>query len=107
MECRTLRWKAASAIDRPKLTAALAHAKVSGAKLVFAKLDRLTRDVDLLRALAAVNVDLVFCDLHSVPPGATGRFLLTRMTSKSRFRLQTNRTSYAPEITRTNRTEHG
>ncbi|MGY3407262.1 DNA invertase Pin-like site-specific DNA recombinase [Bradyrhizobium sp. GM5.1] len=32
--------------DRPKLTAALAHAKVSGAKVVFAKLDRLTRDVD-------------------------------------------------------------
>ncbi|WP_456763482.1 recombinase family protein [Bradyrhizobium sp. USDA 4463] len=36
--------------DRPKLTAALSHAKVAGAKLVFAKLDRLTRDVDLLRA---------------------------------------------------------
>jgi DNA invertase Pin-like site-specific DNA recombinase len=44
--------------DRPKLAAALAHAKVSGAKVVFAKLDRLTRDVDLLRALAASNVDL-------------------------------------------------
>jgi DNA invertase Pin-like site-specific DNA recombinase len=67
--------------DRPKLTAALAHAKVSGAKVVFAKLDRLTRDVDLLRALAASNVDLVFCDLPSVPPGAMGRFLLTQMAS--------------------------
>jgi DNA invertase Pin-like site-specific DNA recombinase len=67
--------------DRPKLTSALAHAKVSGAKVVFAKLDRLTRDVDLLRALAASNVDLVFCDLPSVPPGAMGRFLLTQMAS--------------------------
>lgn len=67
--------------DRPKLAAALAHAKVSGAKVVFAKLDRLTRDVDLLRALAASNVDLVFCDLPSVPPGAMGRFLLTQMAS--------------------------
>ncbi|MGT2503914.1 recombinase family protein [Bradyrhizobium guangxiense] len=67
--------------DRPKLTAALAHAKVSGAKVVFAKLDRLTRDVDLLRSLAASNVDLVFCDLPSVPPGAMGRFLLTQMAS--------------------------
>jgi DNA invertase Pin-like site-specific DNA recombinase len=67
--------------DRPKLTAALAHAKVAGAKLVFAKLDRLTRDVDLLRALAASSVDLVFCDLPSVPPGAMGRFLLTQMAA--------------------------
>ena len=67
--------------DRPKLTTALAHAKVSGAKVVFAKLDRLTRDVDLLRALAASSVDLVFCDLPSVPPGAMGRFLLSQMAS--------------------------
>jgi DNA invertase Pin-like site-specific DNA recombinase len=54
---------------------------VSGAKVVFAKLDRLTRDVDLLRALVASSVDLVFCDLPSVPPGAMGRFLLTQMAS--------------------------
>ncbi|MGH6713914.1 MAG: recombinase family protein [Bradyrhizobium sp.] len=67
--------------DRPKLVAALSHAKVSGAKLVFAKLDRLTRDVDLLRALASSTVDLVFCDLPQVPPGAMGRFLLTQMAA--------------------------
>jgi hypothetical protein len=46
--------------DRPKLTAALSHAKAIGAKLVFAKLDRLTRNVDLLRSLVASGVDLVF-----------------------------------------------
>ncbi|MBR0751733.1 recombinase family protein [Bradyrhizobium jicamae] len=67
--------------DRPKLTAALAHAKAMGAKVVFAKLDRLTRDVDLLRALVSSGVDLVFCDLPSVPPGPMGRFLLTQMAS--------------------------
>ncbi|KRR28407.1 hypothetical protein CQ14_41255 [Bradyrhizobium lablabi] len=39
--------------DRPKLAAALSHAKAIGAKLVFAKLDRLTRKVDLLRSLVA------------------------------------------------------
>jgi DNA invertase Pin-like site-specific DNA recombinase len=39
--------------DRPKLAAALSHAKAIGAKLVFAKLDRLTRNVDLLRSLVA------------------------------------------------------
>jgi DNA invertase Pin-like site-specific DNA recombinase len=67
--------------DRPKLEAALGHAKVARAKLVFAKLDRLTRDVDLLRRLVASDVDLVFCDLPSVPPGPMGRFLLTQMAA--------------------------
>src|SRR3954469_2310652 len=67
--------------DRPKLRAALAHAKAIGATVVFAKLDRLTRNVDLLRSLVASGVDLVFCDLPHVPPGAMGRFLLTQMAS--------------------------
>ena len=66
---------------RPKLAAALAHAKAIGATLVFAKLDRLTRNVDLLRSLVASGVDLVFCDLPQVPAGAMGRFLLTQMAS--------------------------
>jgi hypothetical protein len=65
--------------DRPQLTKALAHAKAVGATLVFAKLDRLTRNVDLLRSLVASNVDLVFCDLPHVPAGTMGRFLLTQM----------------------------
>jgi DNA invertase Pin-like site-specific DNA recombinase len=67
--------------DRPKLAAALRHAKAIGATLVFAKLDRLTRNVDLLRTLVASGVDLVFCGLPHVPPGAMGRFLLTQMAS--------------------------
>ena len=67
--------------DRPKLAKALAHAKAIGATVVFAKLDRLTRNVDLLRSLVTSDVDLVFCDLPHVPPGAMGRFLLTQMAS--------------------------
>ena len=67
--------------DRPKLAAALSHAKAIGAKLVFAKLDRLTRNVDLLRSLVASEVDLVFCDLPNVPPGPMGKFLLTQMAA--------------------------
>jgi DNA invertase Pin-like site-specific DNA recombinase len=67
--------------DRPKLAKALGHAKAIGATLVFAKLDRLTRNVDLLRALVASDVDLLFCDLPHVPLGAMGRFLLTQMAS--------------------------
>ena len=49
--------------------------------MVFAKLDRLTRNVDLLRSLVASDLDLMFCDLPHVPPGAMGRFLLTQMAS--------------------------
>ena len=67
--------------DRPQLSKALAHAKAVGATVVFAKLDRLARNVDLLRSLIASDVDLVFCDLPHVPPGATGRFMLTVMAS--------------------------
>lgn len=67
--------------DRPKLAAALAYAKAIRATVVFAKLDRLTRNVDLLRSLVASGVDLVFCDLPNVPAGAMGRFLLTQMAS--------------------------
>ena len=64
--------------DRPKLKAALAYAKAIGATVVFAKLDRLTRNVDLLRSLVASSVDFVFCDLPHVPPGAMGRFFSPR-----------------------------
>ena len=70
--------------DRPKL-AALQHAKAIGATVVFAKLDRLTRNVDLLRTFVTSDVDLVFCDLPHVPPGAMGRFLLTQMASVAEF----------------------
>ena len=48
---------------------------------MFAKLDRLTRNVDPLRTLVVSGADLVFCDLPHVPPGAMGRFLLTQMAS--------------------------
>jgi DNA invertase Pin-like site-specific DNA recombinase len=67
--------------DRPQLAKTLAHAKAIGATVVFAKLDRLARNVDLLRSLVASDVDLAFCDLPHVPPGATGRFMLTVMAS--------------------------
>ena len=67
--------------DRPKLREALAHAKAIGATVVFSKLDRLTRNVPLLRSLVDAGVDLVFCDLPHVPTGAMGRFLLTQMAS--------------------------
>ncbi len=54
---RVRRSRERQASDRPKLTKALAHAKAVGANLVFAKLDRLTRNVDLLRSLVTSDVD--------------------------------------------------
>jgi DNA invertase Pin-like site-specific DNA recombinase len=48
--------------DRPELAKALAHAKRSGAKLVVAKLDRLSRNVAFLSKLMESKVDFVCCD---------------------------------------------
>ncbi len=69
--------------DRPKLAKALAHAKAIGATVVFAKLDRLSRNVDLLRCLGwrQSDADLVLLRPASVvPPGAMVSFLLTQMS---------------------------
>jgi len=67
--------------DRPKLAQAPAHSKAIKATVVFAKLERLARNVDLLRGLVASGADLMFCDLPSVLPGAMARFLLTQMAT--------------------------
>lgn len=49
--------------DRPQLQAALKLARVTGAKLVIAKLDRLSRDAAFLLNLQAFKVDFVACDM--------------------------------------------
>ena len=48
--------------DRPKLAAALAHARRNKAKLVIAKLDRLARNVAFLSSLMEAGVEFVACD---------------------------------------------
>lgn len=48
--------------NRPELRKAIAHAKRSGATLVVAKLDRLTRSVAVLSILQSSGVDFVACD---------------------------------------------
>lgn len=49
--------------DRPELAKALRKARVTGSKLVIAKLDRLSRDAAFLLNLQASSVDFVACDM--------------------------------------------
>jgi DNA invertase Pin-like site-specific DNA recombinase len=49
--------------DRPKLTAALKRAKVTGARLVIAKLDRLSRNVAFLAALQESGAKFTAADM--------------------------------------------
>lgn len=49
--------------ERPQLRAALHHAKVTGATLVIAKLDRLSRSASFTLTLRDSNVKFVCCDM--------------------------------------------
>ncbi len=66
--------------DRPELARALAHAKLTGATLLVAKLDRLARNVGFLMSLLESGVELAFCDLPQVQ-GPVGRFMVQQMAS--------------------------
>jgi DNA invertase Pin-like site-specific DNA recombinase len=50
---------------RPELARAMAHAKRSGATLVIARLDRLSRNLHFLSGLMETKVDFVACDMPS------------------------------------------
>jgi DNA invertase Pin-like site-specific DNA recombinase len=49
--------------DRPELAKALAQCKLTGSKLVIAKLDRLSRDAHFLLGLQKAGVEFVCCDM--------------------------------------------
>ena len=56
--------KGADALDRrPKLAAALAHARRVGCPVMVSKLDRLSRDVAFIASLMVQRVPFVVCDL--------------------------------------------
>ncbi len=54
--------------DRPKLREAINHARLTGAILVVAKLDRLARNVAFTSALMESGVDFVCCDCPAATP---------------------------------------
>jgi DNA invertase Pin-like site-specific DNA recombinase len=66
--------------DRPELEKALAACRLHRAKLVVAKVDRLTRSVAFLSRLLEAGVEVLFCDLPQIE-GPTGRFMLRQMAS--------------------------
>jgi len=70
---------------RPKLEAALGECRRTGATLVVAKLDRLTRNTAFLLGIAESGIDVVFCDLPQLPPGPMGRFLVTLLAAVAEF----------------------
>ncbi|MCK8495995.1 recombinase family protein [Spirosoma sp. RP8] len=49
--------------DRPQLAVAIAHAKLHKARLLIAKLDRLSRNVSFIFSLRNSEVDFVACDI--------------------------------------------
>ncbi len=49
--------------DRPQLAAAMALAKQAGARLLIAKLDRLSRNVSFIFSLRNAEVNFVACDI--------------------------------------------
>lgn len=51
--------------DRPELAKALRHAKLTGATLLVAKLDRLARNVAFISQLMEAGVDFIACDQPS------------------------------------------
>jgi DNA invertase Pin-like site-specific DNA recombinase len=51
--------------DRPELTKALQHCQMTGATLVIAKLDRLSRDLHFISSLQKAGIEFTACDMPS------------------------------------------
>ena len=66
--------------SRPKLDVAIAACKKHKAKLIVAKLDRLSRNVAFLLKLIDAGVEVLFADLPELN-GAMGKFVLITMAN--------------------------
>jgi DNA invertase Pin-like site-specific DNA recombinase len=68
---------------RPELAKALAYCKRTGATLIVAKLDRLSRNQAFLMNVYEGTGEggVVFCDLPTIPPGPVGKFIVQQMAA--------------------------
>ncbi len=68
---------------QPQLATALASYRTRRAVVVIAKLDRLARNTRFLLSVVegSSEAHVVFCDLHTVPAGSVGKFLVTQMAA--------------------------
>ena len=65
---------------RPELNKALEAARLFGAAVIVAKVDRLTRSVGFLNTILDSGVPVRFCDLPRID-GPAGRFMLNQMAA--------------------------
>ena len=69
--------------SRPELAKALARCKLTGATLIVAKLDRLSRNQAFLMSVYEGTGEggVVFCDLPTIPAGPVGKFIVQQMAA--------------------------
>jgi DNA invertase Pin-like site-specific DNA recombinase len=69
--------------DRPELTKALARCTMTGATLIVAKLDRLSRNQSFLMSIYEGTGEggVVFCDLPTIPAGPVWKFIVQQMAA--------------------------
>src|ERR1700676_2706529 len=90
--------------DRPQLEAALAACRLHGAKLVIAKLDRLSRDAHFLLGLDKAGVDFVAADMPNANRLTVG---IMAMVAEEERRMISVRTKAAPQDAKTRGTKLG
>lgn len=79
-------------IDRPKLDEAIKACRIYGAKLVIAKLDRLSRDAHFLLGLEKAGVDFVAADMPNANRLTVG---IMAMVAEEERRMISKRTKVA------------
>jgi DNA invertase Pin-like site-specific DNA recombinase len=67
--------------SRPELARALTQAREAQVGIVVAKLDRLARSAHYLGTIMASGIEVLFCDLPTLPPGPVGKFMVQMMAS--------------------------
>ena len=65
--------------DRPELRKAINRAKRTRASLLVAKLDRVSRKQRFFLELYESGVDVLFCDIPTIPPGPIGKNMLASL----------------------------